>query len=161
MIGESLFAGFCWLWLISGTLLLGARLTEGVRGLESLKLLTIQEKELLEEIGQQTRLMEQEVDAIGGQCAEAQALVTVWERRLGELARKKNVVLRLAGREIPQPADRLWVAAYLDGPQPSFGAAWAESESHAQTKLVAGLGADFGPPKAIVPVATFKSSIFA
>jgi hypothetical protein len=147
--------------LISGTLLLVARFTEGVRGLDHLKWLTIQERQLLDEIGQQIRLMEQEVDALGAQRAEVQGLVAVWERRLGDLARKRNVLLRLAGRELPQPADRLWVAAYLDGPQPSFGAAWAEDENHARTKLVAGLGADFGPPKAVVPVGTFKSSVFA
>jgi hypothetical protein len=141
--------------------LLAARMTGGVRGLEQLKMLTIQEKALLDEIGEQIGFMEDEVDAIGAQCAEARALVTVWERRLNELARKKNVLLRLAGRELPQPSDRLWVAAYFDGPQPSFGAVWAEDENHARTKLVAGLGSDFGPPKAIVALATFKSSLFA
>lgn len=161
MTGEALFAGFCWIWLVSGSLLLAARIVSGLQNLERLKLLKLQEKQFLDESVETTKTMEQEAEAIGEQCAEGRELVKVWERRLSDLARKPSLTLRLAGRESPQPSDRLWVATYSSGPRPIYGAAWADDEAGARSKLLAGLAAEFGPPATVLPLAAFKATLFA
>ena len=160
-MGETLFSGFCWIWIVTGSLLLLARAGEGLRRLEQLKNLKIVEHRLLDDVEHQIRNIEREIEAVEGDCAEARAVVAMNEKRLTDLARKRNFVLRLSGRELPSPSERLWVAAYVGGEYPRFGATWADDESQARTKLISGLGQDFGQPGAVVTVNQFKSSMLS
>ena len=161
MSGETFFALFCGLWLVCGGSLLAARIIGGLRNLDALKRLKAQEKQFLEESVQHTEMMAEEAKAIDGQCSECRERVRMWERRVSGLIRKPAIMLRLSDREVPQPADSLWVATYAGAAKPVYGAVWAVDEHFARTKLEAGLGPDLGSPDAVMSLKTFKSAAFA